>query len=375
MLESVLRAEPTAQAGGVDDSVRHMTYEDLEAYFANRLSPAKLKHCQVHLESCDACRAELEDLRTHKRDLAGFQHSTPSNRREVKRGGQRRGLTLPLAATAAITLLAAISAVLWWGRERLRTNNTSVAAAVTHSVAPVPSAVTHSITRAPSAGTQIRDTRLADEIAALPADIRPAVSEAIQHGKLPLPTDLGQFRERTHTLPGAPQANTELALLGPFGEAIADTRPEFRWQPLAGATRYSVAIVDARLHPVQHSPALHTTAWRPRRPLRRGQTYLWQVTAKLRGGSTVVATTPASPGALVRIIPQKLADELARFRKGHEEAHLVLGTLYAQAGMLTESADELRKVPSGDSSYNAAQKLLESLSPTSPDRRAAPVAQ
>jgi len=216
----------------------------------------------------------------------------------------------------------------------------------------------------PTAGIQTRDTRLADEIAVLPADVRPAVSEAIQHGKLPLPTDLSQYRGRAHTRLGAPEVNTGFALLGPFGEAIAETRPEFRWQPLAGAIRYSVAIVDAGLHPVQRSPALRTTRWRPRRPLRRGKTYLWQVTATLRGGSKVVSSAPE---ALLRIIPQKLADELAQFRQGHEEAHLALGALYAQAGMLTESADELRKVPPGDSSYSTARTLLESLPPAGPD--------
>jgi hypothetical protein len=354
-MESGLHAKLTAQSGDVEESIRHLTYDDLEGYLQGRLPPARLKHCGTHLDSCEACRAELEDLRTFKSDSAGFPRSEP-NRRGPERGRRRRGLTLPQAAALATVVVAAISAVLWWGWERPRANKTSVAATVTHSLAPVPTAV-----------IQTRDTRLADEIAALPEDVRPAVSEAIQHGKLRLPTDLSQFLGRAHTLPGAPEANTGFALLGPFGETIAETRPEFRWQPLAGATRYSVVIVDAGLHPVQRSPALRTTVWRPRRPLRRGQTYLWQVTATLRGRSTVVASGPSSAEALLRIVPSKLADELAQFRRGHEEAHLVLGALYAQAGMLTESADELRKVPPGDSSYSTACTLLESLPSTSPD--------
>jgi predicted anti-sigma-YlaC factor YlaD len=348
-MELELRAKPAARSGGVEDSIRHLTYEDLEAYLAGRLPSARLKHCGTHLDSCEACRAELEDLRTFKSDLAGFARTEP-NRRERQRGRRRRGLTLPLAAAVATIVVAGIAAVLWWGRERPHTNKTSVAVTVTHSVAPVP-----------AAGIQTRDTRLADEIAALPADVRPAVSDAIQQGKLRFPTDLSQFRERAQTLSGARDANTGFALLDPVGEAIAETRPELRWQPLAGAIRYSVAIVDAGLHPVQRSPALRTTGWRPRRPLRRGRTYLWQVTATLRGGSTVVASGPLFPEALLRIIPSKLADELAQFRHGHEEAHLVLGALYAQAGMLTDSAAELRKVLPGDSSYGTAEKLLESL--------------
>ena len=356
MLDHLSDAEilrkPTAQSGGAEESIRHLTQVELEAYLEGRLPPARLTHCRTHLDSCEACRAELEDLRTFRSDLAGFARPEPA-RRERGRGRKRRSLMLPVAAAIATIVVAAISAFLWWGRERPRANKTSVAVTVTKPLAPVP-----------TAGTQTRDTRLADEIAALPADVRPVVSEAIQRGKLQLPSDLSQIRGRAHTLPGAPEANTGFALLSPFGEAITETRPEFRWQPLAGATRYSVAIVDTGLHPVQRSPALRTTSWRPRRPLRRGQTYLWQVTATLRGGSKVVASAPE---ALLRIIPLKLADELAQFRRGHEESHLVLGALYAQAGLLAESADELRKVAPGDSSYSTAQSLLETLASTSPD--------
>ena len=351
-MDAQLHDKLTAQSGGGEESIRHLTQVDLEAYLEGRLPSARLTHCRTHLDSCEACRAELEDLRTFKSDLAGFARPEPA-RREMGRGRRRGKLMLPLAAAIATIVVAAITAVLWWGRERPRTNKTSVAVTATKSLAPVP-----------TAGTQTRDTRLADELAALPEDVRPAVSDAIQHGKLRLPTDLSQIRGRARTPLAAPEANTGFALLGPFGEAIAETRPEFRWQPLAGAIRYSVAIVDSGLHPVQHSPALRTTSWRPRRPLRRGQTYLWQVTATMRGGSKVVASAPE---ALLRIIPGRLADELAQFRRGHEEAHLVLGALYAQAGMLDESADELRKVAPGDSSYSTAQTLLETLPSTSPD--------
>jgi hypothetical protein len=103
------------------------------------------------------------------------------------------------------------------------------------------------------------------------------------------------------TTPAPAPVSTRFALLGPFGEAVSETRPEFSWQPLAGAAHYSVVIVDEGLHPVQHSRALHTTVWKPRRPLRRGRTYLWQVTATLRGGTKVVAIAPS--GARLTIGP------------------------------------------------------------------------
>ena len=397
--DSVLEPESTARSSGVAGAIRHLTPEDLEAYANGRLASARLDYCRTHLDSCDACRAELEDLRIYKSEMSGFQHSEP-NRRELGRKKRRRGLTLPQAVSIATIVVVAGAAVAWWERGSLWGNKHSAAVSVVGQ-APVASAgsgtptafaaSTASGASRPSAGSgasgasvaptatpklaappspvaavQTRDTRVADELTALPDDVRSAVSEAIQHGKLQLPTNATRLPGRAPPISGAAAANTGFALLGPFGEAISETRPEFSWQPLPGATRYSVVIVDEGLHPVQRSPSLRKTVWRPRRPLRRGRTYLWQVTATLRGGSKVVASEPSPSETLLRIVPLELADEIAHFRRGHEEAHLVLGALYAQAGMLTDSADELRKVPPGDSSYYTAQTLLKSLSSTNP---------
>ncbi len=265
-------------------SVRHLTHEDLEAYATGRLAAARSSSCQTHLDSCEACRAELEDLRTFKGELAS--RFREPKQREFGRGKRRRKLAFPLAASGAVIVVAAVSTVLWLRHEKPRAEKVPVATSAAHpSVATI------------AASTQTHDTRV---IAAAPAQ------------QVPVPTAVD-----TNRAPGS--ANKGFALLGPIGETTSDRRPEFSWQPLPGAIRYSVAIVDARLHPVQRSPALRTTVWRPRRPLRRGRTYLWQVTATLRGGSKVVASTP---------------------------------------GTLTESAEELSKAPSADSGHGAARTLL-----------------
>ena len=346
-----LRAKQAAQPDDDEGSIRHLSPEDLRAYANGPLTPARLTYCQAHLDSCEECRDELEDLRTFKSDLSTFPRPEP-NLGMPGRRKQRRGLK-PFQATAiAVGFVVGIAAVFWWKRESPRANTPLVAAAA----APAP-------TPTPALSMQTRDTRVADEVAALPDDVRSAVSDAIQHGKLQLPGNVSQSSGHEPTFPGATVDGKGFALLSPLGTAIAETRPELHWQPLTGAVRYSVVIVDVGLHPVRRSHALRDTVWRPRRALRPGRTYLWQVTATLRGGSKVVASNPSPSGALLRIVPLKLAREMQDFRKTHEDAHLVLGAMYAQAGMLTESANELKKVPPVDSSYNTAQKLLASVSP------------
>jgi hypothetical protein len=98
----------------------------------------------------------------------------------------------------------------------------------------------------------------------------------------------------------AARGSTSFALLGPFGDEVSDDRPEFAWQPLEGAAKYAIIIVDEGLRPIAHA-RLKTTTWRPRKPLRRGRTYLWQVTAILRNGTKVMATGPTSQEARMHI--------------------------------------------------------------------------
>ena len=278
--ESGLKSRSTTQPGGSGGSIRHVTQDDLEAYFNGRLTSPKLDYCQTHLDACDACRAELEDLRTFRSRSSGLSGSEPVGR-ELERRKRRRRLQSSLVAVGATVCIAAIAAVLWWGHEKSRGTKASVAAIDTHSATAAPKSTTMPVaTLANStAGIQSRAT--------IPTSIRPSATTQ-PSGRASMP-------------PAAPPVDTRFALLGPFGEAVSDTRPEFSWQPLAGATHYSVVIVDEGLHPVQRSHALRTTLWRPRRPLRRGHTYIWQVTATLRGGTKVVASEPSE--ARVRIAP------------------------------------------------------------------------
>ena len=419
--DSVLEPELTGKSVNVAGAIRHLSQDDLESYANGRLAAARLSYCQAHLDSCEACRAELEDIRTLQTELASFPRRE-AGRLESGRRGRRRSLAVPVTASVVVVMVAGVGAVLWWRHGGPRELNAVVAARVvpapasapppqvvsTAPTAPAPlrapalsAAPTTRVALAPraasvapaatvtpvastsraasaappprtipralsvptaAANVQAHDTQLAEELAALPSDLRPGVSEAIQQGRLQLPADMQRAHDRA-VVPSQPAAdNTGFSLSGPFGEATFETRPKFTWQPLAGAIGYTVAIVDQGLRPVQHSPALRATAWRPRRPLAHGRTYLWQVTATLRGGSKVVASSPSPSEATLQILPRKLADEIAHFQRAHRDAHLVLGVLYAQAGMITEGTSELRQVPSGDSSYNSARRLLESLS-------------
>jgi anti-sigma factor RsiW len=310
--DSELQPKSTAPSGGVKDSIRHLAQEELEAYLDGRLAPARLQHCGAHLDACEACRAELEDVRTFRSELPGLPRSEPYRHGSQGRK-RRRGLALPLTAAAATIFVVAASASFWWWHSRPRTDKPLVAATVTPPLAGAPVTPAVAVANSPVAGavaTPPVTAPVTNRPATGPLASRPAIAAVAASPQPTAPVTNSRataaLTSRPQPQPAnvrpAPETNTTFALLSPLGETIADQRPEFHWQPLPGAVRYSVAIVDERLHSVQRSRALRTTDWRPRRPLRRGQTYFWQVTATLRGGSKVVASTQ---GALLRIAPHQ----------------------------------------------------------------------
>ena len=332
MLDDVLDKEAGAKpklilhSGGVGSGIRHLSQVELDAYMNGRLPAARLGPCSAHLDSCDACRAELEDLRAFKNSAVGLSQSG-SLGRELDRRKRQRQLKAVGSAAMVVGVVAAIAAVGWWqfGKaraQRLAQSHVAKQSAMPPSAAIAPaaesphaaaqptSAPAAPMPKSPLAATQPSAAQPNSAPAApMPKSPR-AVSQPVAAQPTSVPAGPRPTSSRVASQPVAALAKSPAAaapsasftLLGPFGDEITDARPEFAWQPLAGATKYSVIIVDEGLRPVQHSHGVKTTSWRPRRPLRRGRTYLWQVTATLRNGTKIVALSPTSSEARIHIV-------------------------------------------------------------------------
>ena len=386
---------PPAPAG-VGSAVRHISQEELDSYVEGRLSGARLDFVRGHLDACEACRAELTDLRTYKASAVGISQAS-SLKRELERRRRQRMLKTGATAAVAAAVVAVIGVVGWnkFGKAWVHTASVATAAAARAAAAQTPAAAS---TNAPPEATSMQptgaaQTRTASAAAVTPPahNAAPAAAASIQtmgaaqpraantvgvmppaHNAAPATAasiqTTGAAQSRTaasavavtppaqprgttsvavaSTAGAAPQqqsqasanaptraavaavapatsaaqtrgampattaagpaagavtaGSTSFALLGPFGDEVSDDRPEFAWQPLEGATKYSIIIVDEGLRPIAHT-RLKTTTWRPKKPLRRGRTYLWQVTAILKNGTKVMGTGPTSQEARIHI--------------------------------------------------------------------------
>jgi hypothetical protein len=330
----------------------HLAYEQLEAYVDGRSSRAERALVRKHVEFCVSCADELRDLDAYKTELVG---STGARGRELKAWW---ATLLPTwVSPSRVALALAASAVIALGvlLERTRLYSPPLVPSA-HNPKPAPVGEGPNGPETHIAGSEA-DIRA---INTLLAEQKRAVLEAISQQKINAPKVLAELQGQQQTLLGESQG-PRFEVLAPLGEVALSVRPHFRWQPVTGARSYSVAIFDEKLNPVESSGSLPATEWTPDKPLKRGQLYQWQVTAKLGGGKSVNAPSPPGPEAKFRVLDQKNADEIAHFQEANPESHIALGIVFAQAGLLGPGEDELELLPKTDPNYRLAQNLLKSI--------------
>jgi hypothetical protein len=85
------------------------------------------------------------------------------------------------------------------------------------------------------------------------------------------------------------------------------------------------------------------------------------VTATLDGGQAAVAPVPPSPPARFRILEPARRADLERDRAASAGSHLVLGVVFAQAGLLDDAERELRALARENPQSDLARRLLQSV--------------
>jgi hypothetical protein len=165
-------------------------------------------------------------------------------------------------------------------------------------------------------------------------------------------------------LAGKPDAKTDeakddalLRLVSPVGKTIITDRPTLRWQPLTGAIGYVVTIYDESLNKVTASDQLTATSWTVTQPLARGRIFTWQIKAVREGEES---GAPASE-ARFKILDQVRVEELNQAKREHPEAHLLLGLLYARAGLADEAEREMKTLARLNPDSEIVRKLMQSI--------------
>lgn len=188
-----------------------------------------------------------------------------------------------------------------------------------------------------------------------------AVKDALTTQRLNIAPALEGVRLRTGTLMGTPTEGVPFVLDDPVGTVVRTDRPTFVWRPLNGATSYAVTVYDISFKEMAKSGAQTALTWRVSKPLPRGQIYVWKVDAS-RNGETVTSPVSPAPEARFRILSQDQENVIANAEKRHRNSHLVLGVLYAEAGLLKDAQREFRLLVKANPGSELARNLLRQVS-------------
>ena len=338
----------------------HLSERQIEGYRRRSLRPEELLEVDDHLADCGDCRrrvaagerlagavAAWQDLGSDSGTAVGIDLGAlmeESGRREERAAPPvlpRRALVMVLSA---LGLLLAAGLMAWFATLPLRREVASLRREV-RTLRQREAVVTPP---APASG-----------LAALPADLRDAVTTALRDGRLERPALLAGLLGSGAVLRG-PADSPGFALQAPLATAVLDGRPVFRWSPLPGGESYRVMVFDRDFNPVTGSGETAGTQWTPDRPLPPGGTYAWQV--KARGhGAEVTAPGPASPEARFLVLPAEQADAVRSAAGAAGSSPLALGVLYARAGLADDAERELAAAVREGPEPEAARRLLDSV--------------
>jgi len=367
---------------GAELTSAHLTMDQTAAYVDRHLAGEELRVVDDHLTHCDECVLAVNDLRGFRNEIAPsldreYQPEsdvaavpspvyTPRSGSLAAFAARVRATFLPAVAFGALAILL-LSLIAWLAWRKPQEHEPQIAN--TPGPASQPSASPEitspeSVPPAPAVVAQLNDgSRILtlDQQGNLSGadDLAPAHQEllkkALTGGRIEKSSQLQGLSRPPSSLMGSDDGKNSFAVLEPLGNVMLTNRPTFRWTALEDATGYVVEVFDEKFNPVTASPQLTALTWTTTLP--RGHVYSWQVKA-MKDGQEITSPRPPAPQAKFRVVDQSKANELENARRAHPTAHLTLGVLYADAGLLREAEQEFRLRQKENPSSELARNLL-----------------
>jgi len=367
-----------------DFEENHLPYQQMADYVDDDLTDVDREIVNSRLVFCSSCKAEVQDLMAMKATLAALP-GTEYSRRPASRLWTRLAalwqlpsIRIPVQAATAVVLVIVIVwvAALYHRRhaEEARTKSSQRDQAITtNSGTPPPGpGTTNALSQPQDQHSAEQVTELVDGNGRVTLDsndklsglesaspqIQNEVRSVLKSEHVNAPSFVRSLKGESGRLMGGNRA--DYGLRNPVATAVESANPTFRWNAVEGAENYTVTIYDVGSKRVLTSGPVLKNIWKTNSALERGRTYSWQVRA-IKDGREVLMPPPAAADAKFRIIEQNKFHEIQLARKSHPKSYLVLGVVYAEAGMLDESERELQKLLDANPKSPVARSLLHSV--------------
>lgn len=354
----------------------HLSYERLEAYVDEKSDDVEREIADVHLQACHDCSLQLEGL-LQMRKLVEADSERQVVPPQPKTTSIFDGIRAFLQANyslkysfAALALLLFVSFVAFFVvARRNATDETAVVSSPSVNLPPniqnlnadansgIQTDFNVSSNTKPETNINVTNRQTETQPENLPPAYREEIANVLNKQQLNLPPELKTLNNQIGKLMGGATEGIPFAVTNPVGKILQSKRPQFRWRELSGAESYIVKVYDTDFNEVATSPKLAVAVWQIDKPLARGKTYLWQVTA-IKNGEEIKSPTRPAPDARFKILDAKKADELARLNRQYKNEHLFLGIMYANAGLVDEATREFQREIAKNPNSKQARKFL-----------------
>jgi len=371
-IRAVYDPDPSAIQGMLfsDMDDLHLTYEQMSNFVDGSINEVDREIVDVHTALCEPCASEIADLRQLRETLDAAPDAHPTARGTETSILDRifAGSFLKIAITAAALLL--IAGIFWFAQRKTE----EPVARVNEPAQSLPTSISEkadspgpdsNINAAPSRiVTSLSDGNARIELdetgklSGLPnAAFEQKVRSALTSQSVEIPSEFRKLKSAGGVLMGEPSKGVPFKINGPVGKVVESQRPNLSWQPLNGAESYRVEIYDEDFKKVASSPELKTNKWTLDRPLLRGRLYQWQVTAT-KDGEEIKSPVRPAPEAKFLIADSSHFAEIERARRSAGNSHLILGIVYANAGLLDEAQREFQTLLNSNQNSDITRKLL-----------------
>lgn len=334
-----------------DGALEHPPADQLAAFVDGGLDEVDRELIEAHLELCDSCAGDAEDLRALGSEIRSAH--PPAAGPRARRWPAYAGIGALAAGLAGV--------LVWTGLLPVPGRGPDPPATHAPSGAPPPHAPPTAPPRLTLSDGSVGLTLHADgTLSGVPLreDEAEAVREALEEGRIAIPSGVRALAGSRGTLMAVPSTSPALRVLRPVATAVESDRPVFEWTTLPGAATFVVSVFDEDFEKVAESPPLTGGSWQPSRALARGRTYQWQVRAET-AGDQMVAPSPPSPEARFQVLPRTEADRLAEVRARLGDSPLALGILLARAGVLDSAEGALAQGVAANPGALEPARLLE----------------
>jgi len=359
----------------------HLSNEEITCYRDHALSPEQILSVRSHCDVCAECRDKLASDPYHAVALRALLSFEPDEQElalfvagrlpeERAREIEEHAAECPRCAEAVAELREFAAPMDQASKppviampDRKRTAPFWVGGMAAAVVAAGGIAVLlrphRSASRPPVAslrdGAVVATLSASGEIGGLPnldPEERGWIGDVLRTGRLPLGPSISA--PPPTVLRGSP-ADESFQLLSPVDRRVADDKPEFRWESLAGASSYQITVFTEEEKIVAQGVAA-SNEWRPSAPLPREIRLGWQVTAR-HGATHITAPAPPAASVFLEVISADAASRIERARR----SHLELAVFYAREGLLDEAQAEVVALEADNPGSPLVKQLRQSL--------------